>query len=470
MSTQSIGLVGASTNSLLSTSSSGGSGMQITGLASGLDTNSIIQALMALDRKPVTDLTNQQTGLKALNQQLTSIQTSLQQVALNAQALASPGLFASSQTVASSDPTRVSATTATGAGVGGYQVAVTQLANSGQHTFTFTSPAANDTFTIGGHSTTVTAGESIGDFVNSINSDANAKVYAAATDSGTVVLSDRTSGAQDGSHLTVVDPANTLTDTGHSRPGQNAKYSIDGVPGQDSPTNTVTGAIAGVTLNLNGVTTTSGPVTVTVAPPGPSATSIQAAVKTFVDSYNSVIDQINAQLTQKPVSGDPTQGNLFGDSELSNLLGNMREAMYNPGAGLPSGIASLADIGVTTGAAAGSAGFSQDSVDGKLTIDSTALANAIQSNPNGVKQVLQSWSQSFSTIVNNDAQPGGSLDARIQGDSSQISDISDQITNLNAILADRQTALQAQFANLEALLSQSQSQSSWLAGQIASLP
>ena len=147
----------------------------------------------------------------------------------------------------------------------------------------------------------------------------------------------------------------------------------------------------------------------------------------------------------------------------------MRQAIYTPISSL-TGVTSLADIGVSTGAASGSATFSQDSVDGKLTIDSTKLANAIQSNPSGVKQMLQSWSSSFAQIVNNEAQPGGTLDTRIQGDTAQSSDISDQISNLEAILADRQTALQAQFAALEATLSQNQAQSSWLTGQINSLP
>ena len=96
---------------------------------------------MALDRAPLTNLTNQQKALQTRNTQLTSIQTALQTVALNAQALGSPGLFANTQTATSSDTTRVSATTTSGAGVGGYQIDVTALANSSQKTFTFQSPA-----------------------------------------------------------------------------------------------------------------------------------------------------------------------------------------------------------------------------------------------------------------------------------------------------------------------------------------
>ena len=474
MSTQpisgSLSSLSSSAAGSASTLPGSGTGLQITGLASGLDTNAIISEMMAIDRQPVTNLTNRESGLKAKDSQLQSIQTALQTLAANAQALSDPGLWASTQTVNSSDSTRVSATTATGAGVGGYQVSVTQLANSAQRTFTFASPAAGDTITIDGHQTTLAAGATIQDFVNAINSDSSATVYAATTNANTVVLSSRTTGNTGTNFIQVSDPNGTITEqTALAKQGQDALYSVDGVAGSSS-SNTVTGAIAGVSLNFNGITTTSGPITITVGAPSADTASITSAVKAFVDSYNSILSQVQGQLSQTPSSSDPTQGTLYGDSDLTDLLDNLRQAIYTPGAGLPTGVAALTDIGVSTGAASGSAAYSQDSVNGNLTIDSTALANAIQSNPGGVQQMLQSFAQSFSNIVNAVAQPGGSIDQRIQGDNAQLSDMSDQITQLNSLLADKQTALQAQFASLESTLSESQSQSQWLAGQIAQLP
>jgi flagellar hook-associated protein 2 len=260
-----------------------------------------------------------------------------------------------------------------------------------------------------------------------------------------------------------------------ARQGRDAQFSVDGVAGT-SHTNTVTNAIAGVTLTLAGVTTTDGvlddgtPVTVVVGTPAASTSAIQSAVTTFVNAYNSIIDQISGQITQKTSTSNPNVGLLFGDNELTNLLSDMRTAMYQPGAGLPTGMASLADIGISTGAASGSSPFSQDSVSGKLSVDSNALANAITSNPNGVKAVLRSWSTSFANIVNNEASAGGALDARLNGDSSEVSDIGSRIDVLNEMLTQRQTALQAQFAKLESTLAGYQSQSSWLTQQINSLP
>ena len=160
---------------------------------------------MAIDRQPETQLKNQQQGLQAQKTALTSIQTALQTLALNASALDDPGLWSNSQTVTSSDATRVSATMGPsgGAGVGGYQVSVSQLANSSQRTFTYASPAAAETITIDGHQTAIAANASIDDFVSAVNSDSNATVYAAKTDTGTVVLSSRTSGAPAGAYIQV---------------------------------------------------------------------------------------------------------------------------------------------------------------------------------------------------------------------------------------------------------------------------
>src|ERR1700729_2665576 len=72
------------------TSLGSGSALQVTGLASGLDTNAIVTALMASQQQQVTNLTSQQTGLTAMNTQLTSIQSALSKVATDAQALGNP--------------------------------------------------------------------------------------------------------------------------------------------------------------------------------------------------------------------------------------------------------------------------------------------------------------------------------------------------------------------------------------------
>src|ERR1700749_3137083 len=180
MSTSSVSSSSSSSSSSLNLSSLGGGGLQITGLASGLNTNQIITEEMAIYQQPVTNLQNQSSGLTATNKQLTSIQSELQTLSADALAVGDPTLFETTQSVNSSDPTRVSASSSSGAGVGGYQVSVSQLANSAQATYGFTSPTSDDNITVNGSPYTIKAGESIQDFVDSINADQSGTVFAAA--------------------------------------------------------------------------------------------------------------------------------------------------------------------------------------------------------------------------------------------------------------------------------------------------
>ncbi len=502
MSTQSVGSSASpatsstqyqSGNQLSSLGS--GSPLQVTGLASGLDTNAIVTALMATQQQQVTNLTNQQTGLTAMNTQLTSIQAALSKVATDAQALGSPSLFSFTQTISSTNSTLVGATATSnnGAVVGGYSVSVQNLASASQRTFSFSSPSSADTITIDGQQVSLAAGASAQDLVNAINNNQNATVWATVTASpnngpATVVLSDRATGAPDatGDFINVSDPGGALTEqTQFAQAGVNAQYTINGVAGQAS-SNTITGAavsgtpnsttgqgatqtIPGVSLSLNGVTGST-PVSVTVGSPAPSTQNIQTAIQQFVTDYNSAISTIQTQLTQSPSSSDPTQGTLFGDSDLQQLLSNMREQMDATLGGLTGNVTSMLDIGVSTGAASGSGAPSQSSISGNLTLDTSALTQALTSNSTAVHQMLQSWSINFSFMVNNEAAPGGVISQRIQGDDTQISYLGNQIDNLNAANSAKQAELVQQFAQMEAMLSSNQSTSSWLTSQIAALP
>lgn len=500
MSTQSVGSSASpatsstqyqSGNQLSSLGS--GSPLQVTGLASGLDTNAIVTALMASQQQQVTNLTNQQTGLTAMNTQLTNIQAALSKVATDAQALGSPSLFSFTQTISSTNSTLVGATATSnnGAVVGGYSVSVQNLASASQRTFSFSSPSSADSITIDGQQISLAAGASAQDLVNAINTNQNATVWATVTASpnngpATVVLSDRATGAPDttGDFINVSDPGGALTEqTQFAQAGVNAQYTINGVAGQSS-TNTITGAavsapnsstggasqtIPGVSLSLNGVTGST-PVSVTVGSPAPSTQNIQTAIQQFVTDYNSAISTIQTQLTQSPSSSDPTQGTLFGDSDLQQLLSNMREQMDATLGGLTGNVTSMLDIGVSTGAASGSGAPSQSSISGNLTLDTSALTQALTSNSTAVHQMLQSWSINFSFMVNNEASPGGVISQRIQGDDTQISYIGNQIDNLNTANSAKQAELVQQFAQMEAMLSSNQSTSSWLTSQIAALP
>jgi flagellar hook-associated protein 2 len=470
-----------------------GSALQITGLASGLNTNAVVQALMAAQQQQVTNLQNQQSGITALNSQLTSIQNALQTVANDAQALGNPSLFANTQAITSTNATLVGATATSGNGavVGSYSIGVTALASASQETFTFNSPSSADTITIGGQQYNLAAGASADNLVSQINADPNGKVWATVTQEGTnggpatMVLSDRQTGVPTGDDL---EPTTGTSLTGGSNyiAGTDAAYTINGGPPLYSSSNTITGAslggtgqptqgqgadqtIPGVTLSLNGVTGSS-PVTVTVGTPAPSTQNITTAVQKFITDYNSTITQIQTQLSQTPSSTDPTQGTLYGDSDLQQMLGSMRQMMAQTIGGLTGSTNSMLDIGVSTGSTTGSGTVSQSALSGDLTLDTNALTSALTSNPTAVHQMMQSWSIKFSALVDGEAGGGGTISNRIQADAGQSSFLATQIQNLQQANTVKQSQLVQEFAAMEAALSQNQSTASWLTSQLAALP
>jgi flagellar hook-associated protein 2 len=454
-------------------SSAAPSPVTVSGLASGLNTSQIIAALLEAEKRPLISLSNQQTRIEGQRAQLQSIQSSLQQLSFAAQELGLAAL-SSSQAVTSSNPAQVGASASSGAAVGGHEVEVSQLANSSQRTFTFKSPAAADKVVIDGEEFVVAAGASLSSLVSAINADANATVYAAATGPETLVLSTRTTGANGAGYIKVSDPGGTLVEQAAlAKEGRNAEYKLDGVAGS-SATNTLTNAIPGVTLTLKALTTVTGPVTVSVEPPAPETSKVVAQVQSFVSLYNATVTAVQHQLQTKPPAKPVTTaelqaGTLFGDPELMGVLNGMRASIYETQAGLPSGTASLAEIGVTTGAPSGTASVSQSAVEGELKVNVTTLERAIQSEPTTVEKLLQKWSTSFQQTLSGEALPGGGLEVRSTGDAEQASAIALRIAKMNEAIELHQQTLQQQFAAMEAAVSQSQSTSSWLASQLGSL-
>jgi flagellar hook-associated protein 2 len=457
----------------ISVSTTTGAPISISGLASGLDTSSIISALMTAERQPVTRLTEGQEKLQGEQQQLRNIQGDLQQLALAASEFSDPSLFETSQAVTSSEPTRVVAVASAGAAIGGHEVEVTQLADAAQRTFTFTAPAAEDKLTIDGKEYTVAAGGTAKDLANAINSDGESTVYAAVLEDGSIALSDRATGNTGAEFIKVSDPGGALAEVaGSAKEGKNAEYTVDGVKGSSS-SNSVTSAIPGVTLTLDGLTPT-GPVTIDVQAPGASVSAVEGQVQAFVKLYNSTVEAIQKQLTTKTVSkpqsaAELATGSLFGDSELEGLLNGMRQAMYEPIAGLPAEMSSPADIGVSTGAATGGGASSQAELNGLLALNPTKLSEAVKSNPAGVQKMLDQWSQGLQSTLAAVAEPGGTLEARINGDGNQITQLTSQINGMNEVLAQREKALQETYAELEGVISQNTAQSSWLSSQEALL-
>src|SRR5918997_1611006 len=198
------------------------SGISFGGLASGLDTNAIVDQLMALERQPQNRLKLRQGQIDAHKSALNDVASRLKNLRLAAQDLKSPTLWLDTQTVEVNDATKVAATRTGGAGTGAYQVQITQLASASQRWFTYptTAPATDNTLTFNytkdgaaaSKSIVIAAVSDVTAAPNTINSDPESPVYASvvtlADGTKELAFSSKTTGTA--SAFTVSDSAGAL--------------------------------------------------------------------------------------------------------------------------------------------------------------------------------------------------------------------------------------------------------------------
>ena len=124
-------------------------GIQMSGLVSGLDTASIIDQLMKVEKLPRTKITLDQdatTKRQSLLQDVSSKLTSLKYANDDLKSVLS---WIDTQTAESGDASKFTVTRTAGAAPGGYDVSVGQLATAARQTYKFDGVTADGTLEIG---------------------------------------------------------------------------------------------------------------------------------------------------------------------------------------------------------------------------------------------------------------------------------------------------------------------------------
>src|SRR3954463_4869393 len=105
-------------------------GIQIGGIASGMDTESIITQLMSIESAPRARTARQQVTVQARQDALRQIDTKLTNLKLAAGDLRSASIWTPTQAISSGNESVLTARQLTGAAPGGYTVDVTSLASA----------------------------------------------------------------------------------------------------------------------------------------------------------------------------------------------------------------------------------------------------------------------------------------------------------------------------------------------------
>ena len=409
----------------------------------GIDVKSVVTAILTPESGSLTIWQNQQTDLSSQAGLLAGLNNNLTSLAAAVLSLANPHGPLASLTATSSDSSILTASADTTATTGTHQIVVSTLATTGT---VYTDPLTNGdtafsagdiTLQIGGpggvtHDIPITQGSN--DTLNTLASYINAQKWGVTANVVTdangarLALYSQSSGTPGALAIT---SNNTGLTFNAPVGGTNASLTIDGVP-LSSATNTVTGAIAGVTLNLASAAPGT-PVQVTV---GPDTTAATNAINSFVTAYNAVVGVLNTQFTVDPTTN--AEGPLGSDSALRSLQSTLlNDATYSITGN--SGLVNLASLGIDM------------NNDGTLTVNQTAtdihpsLSNVLATNSGAVQSFFANVSSTgFANNFNNDLfsltdTTDGIVNIDIAGNKAQQKALGTQITNLQ----DRVTAQQA---------------------------
>lgn len=490
------------------TTSISGSTLRISGLATGMDTDSIVETMMKAQKikqdklkQKEQILTWQQENYRTINSSLRTFRDNVSDMKLEKSFLTNKA--------SSSNESAVKVTASSSAVTGIYTLdSVTQLASAASIT--------SDALTSASSSTTMAdLGLTEGTTITIANGDSSATLNIDTTDTiSSLVKKVNNLKDGDGNSLgikvsfdddlqrffmtttsTGADQEITLTDDSNSflagtlgfstlnATGKNAMVSLNGT-GLEFDSNQFT--VSGVNYNLVG--TTSNSTTVTVSK---DTEAIYSAIEDFVNSYNDTISTINDMLDEDRYSSyDPLtdeqkesltekqqeqweekakSGLLKNDAMLQGVLTKMRSTLNSKVEGLDSSIYStLSSIGITTG---------DYTENGKLYIDEDTLMNALNDDPDAVMDLFTNASDTDSekglavklydnlnSAIKSISNKAGSSDSLVDDSviGNQLDDLDEQISDWDTKLAEIEERYYSKFDAMEELISKLNTQSSYI--------
>jgi flagellar hook-associated protein 2 len=437
------------------TSTATNGAITISGVGSGIDTASIVTALVNAEKAPKQSQIDKQTliantSLTALGQLTSALDTYRTAIKDMNTATGFSGL-----TSTSSSESTATVTVDGTASAGSYTLVVDKLATSSKVTSGVIAGKATAvvnptlkpldmTITQNGLDTKVSiaAGATLSQARDAINTamaskGITANILTDATGSR-LVMSSTTTGKGTEITVTPAEGLDTNLKTASANVPQNAEYTLDGIA-MSSTLNTVAAAVSGVNIKLTG----TGTSTINV---GTDTTALKTKVTTFVDAYNALMTQMKT-LTKVSVSdaGATSGGGLTGDATVRHMMSAIRNELVSSSDG--SGI-TLATLGIATDGNTGLLKIN-DTKWNAAVADSNNVA-AVQKLFSGTKGMLSRMTDATAGF----AGSGGILAQRTTTLNTTIGNLSDQQTKLNSRIATLQSTLTAKYTAMDTLVAQ----------------
>lgn len=469
------------------------------GIGSGVDINSMVNQLVALESRPLGQMraraTELQTQVSSYGQ-LSSLFSALQTAAgkLTGASLWSQAAATSSNTAA------VSVVGGASAAPGTYSVSVSRLATSqtvvsqtaypsaselvGSGTLTlelgkWNPPPLNFVPQVGRAPVSITVTntdtlQTLRDKINATGAGVTATVVTDSTGARLSLRSNDTGEANtfrlavaddDGADITdntglsrfAYDPATGATDMGRVLPGLNAQATINGIP-VESASNEISTAIDGLTLRLRQENFGSADVAVSS-----DREAVKTAVQGFADAYNALTKAIAEQTKYDPATkvGGPLQG----DSSATGLQRQLRN-LFNAGSGASGAFPRLSDVGLQMqrdGTLSVNAA-KLDSAMGNLAELKKAFANTDTANP-----ANDGFARRYAQLAQRVLGVDGSLTTRTEGLRRAITRNGEDQTRLQERVERFQARLVAQYTAMDGNVSRLNALSSYVSQSLAAL-
>lgn len=385
----------------------------VSGVISGLDTDTIIQKMISLAKGPQTQLKNQKTADQNKLAAWQDLNTRVLNVQMAASSIATKQSF-NKNSVSSSDEDILTATASSDAALGTYYINVSNKAQAhqvaGQAKGASPTPFTSTTADIGTGTLSFKVGDlsnadrdTSNDFTIDIDSNnntlmgardainkANKGVQATIINAGTssspsyqLLLTSTSTGKA--SQFTVDSGSTSLDFSTVTQTGQDAHLSLgssaDSAVSVSKSSNTISDLIPGVTLNLLD-SDSSKVLTVQVSR---DTSSIKKSIQDFVTAYNDLNSAISKQYVVDTSTN--TAGPLMGDWNLQDLQTQLQATATETIAGADKAYSSFAAVGITL------------DMQGNLQIDDTTLSNALAEAPDKVTSLFTSGMDSDSAYA-----------------------------------------------------------------------
>lgn len=468
--------------------------ISFSGLASGIDSKSLIQAILDQQRTARRDpLVQQKADREDTNSALSELKTKLAALQSTLRDFSSLSGGAVSKQATSSDETKLSATASNAAVNGSYTVTTTQLAQSETYSFQSTAgtyssstaavasginnadPAVNRTlsFSIGTSSpetvdVEITSSTTLEDVANQINSSSDraqasvVNVGSSATPDYRLLVTSTTEGTEEGAITVTVGSSITGQNAFNNNTENNAtdaQFTISGIGGTITrSSNTISDLITGVSFSLGA----TGSASVSI---GSDVETTKAKVSDFVDQFNEIVSFINDNnlVSVEQASGGGTEA-VFGVLKSTNVdesvLNSIRSAISGSGYSGGSSVSVFSDLGITT------------QRDGTLAFDESVFESAVSDEPDSVNQILKTFSDTASLTggtIDNYIRFNGLFDVTTNNNSEQIKTLDDKIARVEEELVRQEERLRIQYSHLESVIGGLQSQQSTLSSALSGL-